>query len=101
MKEYEIVSIIDGGAYSNTFSKSLEMVGSSIPYKNYVMLDLAAARAKVEEVFKAIELMKRYDTLRVTSKFKLRYDPSGFIIDDHKFETLDEVDVALNNKAFL
>lgn len=101
MKEYEAISIIDTGTYSNTFSKALEMIGTSITHKNYHLIDIEAARAKVEETFAAIKAKKRYDALFIVSKGKLTYDASGFIIGDHKFETLDEVEQALNNKAFL
>lgn len=101
MKEYEMVSIIDSGVYSNTFTKALEMIGSSIVSKNYRLIDIGAARTKVEETFAAINTKKRYDLLFIASKCKMTYDASGFIIGDHKFETLDEVEQALNNKAFL
>lgn len=100
MKEYEVVSIMCEG-YGNRYSKMLDVVVSTINNKHYDMLKLDVVKSKMDEVYYALELKVRYDTIYETSNGKLTCDKSGFDFDGHKFETLDEVEKAIKNKVFL
>lgn len=100
MKEYEFVTIMSEG-YGNRFSKVLEAIISAINNKHCDMLNLEAAKSRVEETMQALEIKVRYDSLLSKTKSKLTCSNAGFDLDGHKFETLDEVEKALENKAFL
>ena len=100
MKEYEFVIMMSEG-YGNRFSKALEAICSAISNKHCDMLNLPAAKLRVEEAMHAIEIKIRYDYLLSRAKSKLTCNSSGFDLDGHKFETLDEVEKAIDNKAFL
>jgi hypothetical protein len=100
MKEYEFVSIMAEG-YANRFSKALDAIVSAMNNKQCDMLNLVAAKARVGEAMLALEVKVRFDTLANEAKGKLICNKDSFELDGHKFETLDEVEKALNNKAFL
>lgn len=100
MKDYEFVSIMSEG-YGNRFSKSLDAVVSAMNNKQYDMLNLAAVKSRVKEAMQALEVRMRFDSLVGEAKGKLTCSASGFDLDGHKFESLDDVEKALENKAFL
>lgn len=99
MKDYEFVKTAND--YGNRFSKALEAVVSALSNKHCDMLNIEAVKIRVAEAMQALEIRARYDELVQKSKGKLTCDNSGFDLDGHKFESLDEVEKALNNKAFL
>lgn len=100
MKDYEFVSIMSEG-YGNRFSKALDAVVSAINNKHCDMFNLVAVKARVEEAMIALEVKIRFDLLASKSNGKLTCTTSCFELDGHKFETLDQVEKALDNKAFL
>jgi hypothetical protein len=100
VKEYEFASMMSEG-YSNRFSKVFEAVCSAMNNKHCDMLNFIAVKSRVEEAMQALEVKIRFDALVVKAKGKLTCSNSSFELDSHKFETLDEVEKALDNKAFL
>ena len=100
MKDYELVLIM-GEGYSNRFSKVLEAVVVAINNKHCDMLNLTIVKSRVEEAMIALEVKIRFDLLASKSNGKLTCTTSCFELDGHKFETLDQVEKALDNKAFL
>lgn len=100
VKEYEIVSIMSE-SYGNRYAKTLETVVSAINNKHYGMFNLESVKLRMDEVFEALVIKTRFDLLYNKSNGKLICNKAGFELEPHKFETLDEVEKALNNKAFL
>ena len=100
MKEYEVVfSMCE--SYGNRYAKTLETIASAINNKHYDMFNLETVKLKMDEVFEAIMLKRRFDELNSKANGKLVCNKTDFELDTHKFETLDEVERALKNKAFL
>lgn len=100
MKEYEVVREMSEG-YSNRYSKILEAIIAAINNKHYEILNFQAAKSRVEEAMNAVELKMRFDELNNKALGKLTASKTEFELDGHKFETLDDVEKALKNKAFL
>jgi hypothetical protein len=100
MKECEIVTIM-GEGYANHYSKMLDAIVSTINNKLYDMIKLEVVKSKMDEIFEALELKVRYDHLNSEADGKLMCNRTCFELNGHKFETLDEVAKALENKAFL
>ena len=101
MKDYEIVQAMTEGSYSNRYSKVFEMVISVINNKNLDILNFEAVKKRVEESMKAIEMKIRFDSLNSKVNDKLICNKTDFELDGHKLDSLDEVEKAINNKAFL
>lgn len=99
MKEYEFVMIMLEG-YGSRYYKTFEMINSVINNKQCDMLNFGTVKSKVMEALQALEIKVRYDSLACLTK-QLRCTKESFELDGHKFETLDEVEKALENKAFL
>ncbi len=98
-KEYEMILTISEG-YSNRYAKTLDFIVSAINNKNYDVLDLESVKMKMDEVFEAITLKVRFDSL-LDLNSSIICNKDCFELDTHKFETLDEVEKAIKNKAFL
>lgn len=99
MKEYEAVYAISDSY--NRYSKALDAIVSAINNRHYDMLNLEAVKRKLDEVFDAMVLKSRFDELYKKSNGKLVCNKTDFDFESHKFETLDEVEKAIKNKAFL
>lgn len=100
MKEYEMVSFM-AEPYGNRYVKTLESISSAINNKQYDMFNLETVKLKMDEVFEAIVIKTRFDALCNESNGKPVCTKTEFELESHKFQTLDEVEKALKNKAFL
>lgn len=96
-KEYHLIADYDAEEVGNIFYT----LHIAITQKNTELLNLEACQTQVNEAFRAIACKKRFDQLNDESKTLIKYSMNGFIVDDHKFETLDEVERAFKLKAFL
>ena len=69
----------------------------------FEVIDVPLVKQKVDEAFLRLLVMHRFCKLRLSFNGKLDYNVNDdcFIIEGHKFATLDQVEKALNNKAFL
>jgi hypothetical protein len=92
-KECELVHDFDNDEISSVFYA----INVAIEQNNWDLLDLELCKVKVNEAFRALDCKKRFDRLRPV----VRCNKHAFTLDDHEFETLDEVERALKNKAFL
>lgn len=72
-----------------------------ISNRQLAILDIKACRDRMNVVFDYIETRKRFDKLREAINNKLSFDNEGFHLLKNTFESLDEVEKALKNKAFL
>lgn len=96
-KEYELVCDFDESELSSMFYA----INVAFEQKNWDLLDLDVCQAKVNEAFRAAILRKRFDYLNEVSNTAIKYSKDGFMLDNHKFETLDEVERAWKLKAFI
>ena len=99
MKEYELLTKYHypEGAIEGPF----DVMSQALYTKSTNLLNLDECRARTNEIFDYLELKKRYDSLVEESKGKLQFTKEYFDLLKHQFQTLDEVEKALKNKAFL
>lgn len=95
--EYELVSDFDEDEACRIFYT----IQTAIEQKNWDLLDIEVAQAKVNDALRAITLRKRFDKLNAASNTAIKYSVKGFTLDNHTFETLDEVERAWKLKAFI
>lgn len=106
MKEYKLLFKYENADSSYTtrkeHTKCLGILNDVISDgKGCEFLDFSMIKDKVEEILSFVKLYQRYLALSKDSNGSLSYNNDGFNLDGHSFETLDEVDRALKNKAFL
>lgn len=65
------------------------------------MLDIESCRGIVNDVFDYFILKRKFTQLSMEVNGKLTFENDKFKIDNHEFQTLDEVERAVRNKAFL
>lgn len=75
--------------------------GEASDMKAIDVIDLTLLKQEIDEVFDFLYAYKRYRELNKKFSHKLAYDKEGFKLDDHVFQSLDEVEKAWNNRAFL
>jgi hypothetical protein len=96
-KEYELVSDFEPNQLSSLFYALHVMCEQN----NWDLLEIEACQIKVNDALRAIACKKRFDQLNEMSNTAIKYSADGFMLDNHKFETLDEVEKAYKLKAFL
>lgn len=97
--------------YDRYFTSNLEILSVLINEKYrsiyhdasaITSIDLNKLKSVFGEMFEYLSVVSRFLMLRKLSNYKLELnDHAEFIIKDHVFENLDEVEKALNNKVFL
>ena len=65
------------------------------------LLDMDSCRDLVNDVFDFFSLKRRFNQLSMKLNGKLTFENDRFKIESHEFQTLDEVEKAVQNKAFL
>lgn len=101
MKEYELLLKFDDDGGGEDVEDVVYAIHQVLSNNQIGILDIAACRAKMNTVFDYIELKQRFDKLREVAPQNLAFEKSGFRLFKSTFETLDEVEKALKNKAFL
>ena len=94
--------------YHYAQNRSLSKIGSAF-YAIYTnisndilyCMDIQHLREVIDQDFDYLVLRTRYELLLAHFPKTLSYDANGFLLDGHRFETLDEVEKAIDNKAFL
>ena len=81
-------------------SKLFDTLGNSLVNNTWELMDLAEVRESTNQILRFLEVSKRYRRLQSANP-ALGFSTIGFHIEDHVFTCLDEVERALNNKAFL
>ena len=77
-----------------------ELLAQAMQNNTWELLDLDLVETNTLDTLKYLKVFKRYRQLQ--NKFSaLHYTEEGFFIDEHQFETLDEVEKAIKLKAFL
>ena len=100
-KEYNILAA--GGSYAtkNKMTGVYAFVSSALEADQVDLLDLKAIQTSVNDHFKFLFLRKRFNEIKAISPVGIDFDCDGFHVKDSTFETLDEVEKAIANKAFL
>lgn len=100
-REYEALSLYDDYSGKSILKASIELLSHSLSYNSLTMIDLPLVKESVNRLFDFLEIRQRYEKLKIQSVAALSFDKDGFHLDGHTFHTLDEVERALKNKAFL
>ncbi len=101
MKEYQLLMKFDEDNDGEDVADGLYAIHQALSSKQMSILDVAACRDRINTVFDYVEVRKRFDKLREEINGGLSFDKNGFKLFKSTFETLDEVEKALKNKAFL
>jgi hypothetical protein len=78
-----------------------ELLADDLHDKITEATDLVFLKKEVNLIFEYLIVRKRLCQLNSLFNDKLSYDETGFLIEDKRFASLDEVEKAWNNKAFL
>ncbi|SRR5258706_15619918 len=100
-KECEFFYRMAQDYHSGNSPKVFFLMYSGLEDKTIGLVNIEETQVRCNEVFKYLYLGRRFDELVKKSNKSLVSIPTGFKLLDHLFETLDEVEKALNNKAFL
>jgi hypothetical protein len=99
MKEYQLLYKF---RYSpNLMEAPFDVISQVLYGKSTHLLKLKECREHVNKIFDYLELKHRFDALEEAANQTLIFTNECFKLDLHEFETLDEVERALKNKAFL
>lgn len=97
LPEYKVVSQFN----RNKNVKLLAAIAVSISNESWELMDLDGVEHVFKETMYALKLVKRYRSLSALSKGLLTYSDEGFHVAENTFNTLDEIEKAIKNKAFL
>lgn len=78
----------------------LDLLALALRSNTWELLDLDLTENNMLDTFRYLKDLKRYRRLQ-NQMTSLYYTEEGFFIDGHQFETLDQVEKAIKNKAFL
>lgn len=78
-----------------------DLVSQALYTKSVNLLNLSLCKTEIAEVFEYIDLKSRFELLQIHSENKIMVTFTAFQFEGFQFETLDEIEKALKNKAFL
>lgn len=86
-----------------TFGKLLEQARYDTQFKDIDLVDLDMLKGQIDEMMEYLFHEKRFRQINSLfgGKIKIDYTEQYFMIDDHKFYSLEELEKAWKNKAFL
>jgi hypothetical protein len=96
-KEYDLLLEFDENELCGVFYT----IQTAIEQKSHDLLDLESCKSKVDEAFRALACQRRLTQLNKMLRSAIKFSRDGFTLDNHKFETLDEIERAYKLKAFL
>lgn len=104
MKEYDLLrKFVDNeSTFGNRdHTKCLELLTDTLSSnRGYEFLNLSLINEKIEEIMHFFTVQQRFILLK-NNVPSINYDERGFHLDSHTFETIDELEKAIKNKAFL
>lgn len=98
IEEYKLLASYSDG---DDVRKLYSLLATALIDDSWNLINLDKAQSIINEHFRFLKVFKRYSDLYILAKGKLDRSQEGFQLDGHTFKTLDEVEKALNNKAFL
>lgn len=99
MKEYEILKKYEYPV--KPIEAPFDVVSQAIYNKSMSLINIELCKNEIAEVFDYYKIKLKYDFLAEKADEKLYYTNNEFVFEDFKFQTLDEVEKAIKNKAFL
>jgi hypothetical protein len=96
-KEYTIVGIFN----NKTAALHFELIANGLNNDAWELLDLEAYQVHLNNVLRSMKIIKRYRYLHTLMPDLRCTHHEGFLVGDASFQTLDEVEKAIKNKAFL
>jgi hypothetical protein len=100
-KEYGLLLYYNDYDSKNKILKLFRLVTTAIADGQCDFLSLSDIKNSFDQYFKYLEVKKKYDELVAKAGSILGIDYQGFSLNEFTFETLDEVERALDNKMFL
>lgn len=100
MKEYKILNS-KMNAFGSKALGTLYVLENALRQSSYSIIKFDVLRKEMSDILDFMELRHRFDELVEQSNNTLSVTDTGFILDNHTLETLDEVERALKLKAFL
>lgn len=80
----------------------LDVIRNILMYNaGYELINLDLIKNQIDETFRCLVIKQRFILLSELINGALQYDDFGFTVGEHRFQTLDEVERAIKNKAFL
>ncbi len=99
-EEFKLLRLIDLQQVGNVM-QPFKLIVHAYENGSWTMLNLNDMEHYLARSMSFLKLKARYMNLYYASNMKLSYDEVGFHINEHTFSSLDEVDKALDNVAFL
>ena len=78
-----------------------EIMSQAVYTKKTHLLNLKECQFQINEIFEFLYVLARYNAINDLCKHQLVFTATDFYISGHKFQTLDEVERAIKQKAFL
>lgn len=94
--EYDIVSTIHPPSLHRMFTFAANAMENNM----WELLELDDLQSQVNTTLHCLKVIKRYRKLQLEC-VDLAYSEEGFTLSGHTFKTLDDVEKAIKNKAFL
>lgn len=87
----------------DTLTQLVDQAKYPSKFKSIDLIDLNMLRLQIDESIQFLFLCKRFRQLDELFKGKIVFDNNKrcFAIDDHEFQSLDEIEKAWKNRAFL
>ena len=83
------------------YKESFRAMGQAISNGDWEYLNVDVLQSRINEAFVYVRANIRFQELVKSTNGELSMSINGFYLGQHKFETLDEVERAWKNKAFL
>lgn len=100
-KEYGLLYYYNSYLNKDKITALLSFFKSAMDLGQWNFLNLGEMQASFDEYFKYLTIKKQYMELQKESPIPLNLTRKGFHVNEHTFQTLDEVKRALSNKMFL
>jgi hypothetical protein len=84
----------------DNLGKSFDIVSDAIYNEAEIFIDIEKIKESCNAVLDFLTIRKRFAELS-KCRCNLDCEKTGFLVDGHSFETLDEVERALKMKAFM
>lgn len=102
-KECEFFSRMRSGRYQ-TYLASFALMAATKDCGTE-LIDLIEVKKRCNDVFRFLDLQRKFSELNKLAKIDFSHDGGyicdGFLVLGHKFDTLDEVERCIKNKAFI
>lgn len=99
MNEFELLLKYEYEYEHNNLKSVFDTISNAIHIQHTELLNLEISKRTCDEAFEYLFILNRYKEFK--SNNKIWYTEKGFHIHDYIFQSLDEIETAINNKMFL